>query len=226
MKEVNNSMFDFIYRNRKYNSENDMWRLLEGEIDYTYYNVRKFGKSAYYIICKKCGKKHSIFDYINGKTYLNLKKCNNCEKAKNVFIDCNITLETDIDLILKEKIHSIKTYRKLEGKNSPLKGCKEKIYLNFITNYFKQEEFIAQFTVRDKIKRKYYKVDLYMPHVNLVIECDEYGHKDRNTFCESKREKFIKNELNCNFVRFNPDDKMFKIKNVIVEIELIINGIS
>jgi len=204
-----------------------MWYLLECEIDYTYYNVRKFGKSDYYIICKKCGQKHVMFDYVNGKRYLNLQKCINCEKVNNIFRDCNITLETDIDLILKEKINNMKEYRKTQGKLKPLKGCKEKVYLNFITNYFKQEETTTQFTVhKDKIKRSFYKVDLYMPQINLVIECDEYGHKDRNSRCEREREQFIRNELKCNFVRFNPDDKKFKIKNVIVEIESIITGIN
>ena len=36
-----------------------------------------------------------------------------------------------------------------------------------------------------------YRVDLYFPDYNLVIECDEHGHKDRNPEKEKKRSDFI-----------------------------------
>lgn len=65
------------------------------------------------------------------------------------------------------------------------------------------------------IKRQYrigkYCVDLYIPHVNLVIECDEFGHKDYNIESESKRQKYIESELNCSFIRFDPCNKDFQL---------------
>lgn len=63
-----------------------------------------------------------------------------------------------------------------------------------------------------------YKIDLYLPEYNLAIECDELGHRDRDNEYEIEREEFIKKELRCGFIRFNPDSEMFKISDVICSI--------
>ena len=39
------------------------------------------------------------------------------------------------------------------------------------------------------------------------MEVDENGHKDRNIGCEIKTEKAVKKELDCQFIRTNPDRK-------------------
>jgi len=63
-----------------------------------------------------------------------------------------------------------------------------------------------------------YRLDLYIPKYNLAIECDEFNHSNRDPEYEEQRESFIKNELNCEFIRFNPDAKNFSTYDVIGEI--------
>ena len=59
-----------------------------------------------------------------------------------------------------------------------------------------------------------YKIDLYFHEYNLAVEVDEKGHKDRNSEHETERKKEIENELNCKFIRINPDEENFKIFRV------------
>ena len=50
-----------------------------------------------------------------------------------------------------------------------------------------------------------YRIDLYFHQYKLPIEVDELGHNDRNIDNEIQR------ELNCVFIRINPDEKDFNI---------------
>ena len=68
-----------------------------------------------------------------------------------------------------------------------------------------------------------YYVDLFIPTINIVIECDEEGHKDRNTIEEYTREEFITNELDCKFIRFNPNDKSFDLSEIINKILILLS---
>ena len=52
----------------------------------------------------------------------------------------------------------------------------------------------------------------------LAIECDELGHCDRDIGCEVEQQKHIEKLLNCTFVRFNPDEKVFCILEVVNKI--------
>ena len=56
-----------------------------------------------------------------------------------------------------------------------------------------------------------YRIDLYFHDYNLVAELDEKGHKDRNIDHAIKRQKALKKELSCAFIRINPDEKDFLI---------------
>ena len=56
-----------------------------------------------------------------------------------------------------------------------------------------------------------YKMDLYFCDYKLAVEIDENEHKDRNSNHEKQRQKEIKNELNCTFVRINPDEENVNI---------------
>lgn len=90
---------------------------------------------------------------------------------------------------------------------------KEQEIIGFICECFKE---ITQINLQHKIGR--YKIDLYFPEYNLAVECDEFGHDDRETDYEAKRSKYIKKELGCKFIRFNPDSNGFKISDVICSI--------
>ena len=59
-----------------------------------------------------------------------------------------------------------------------------------------------------------YKIDLYFYEHKLEIQVDELGHNDRNTDYESKRQREIENELNCIFIRTNPDAADFNINEL------------
>jgi very-short-patch-repair endonuclease len=69
-----------------------------------------------------------------------------------------------------------------------------------------------------------YFVDLYIPKINIVVECDEDGHKDRNLTYEHTREEFIKTKLGCEFIRFNPNDTNFDLSDVINKIFILLMG--
>ena len=56
-----------------------------------------------------------------------------------------------------------------------------------------------------------YKIDLYFHKHKLAIEVDELGHADRNMNNEIERQKTLEKELNCVFIRINPDEKDFNI---------------
>ena len=51
-----------------------------------------------------------------------------------------------------------------------------------------------------------YKVDVYIPKVNIVIEYDENGHKYYDDKEEASREDFIRNELGSELIRVNSND--------------------
>lgn len=65
------------------------------------------------------------------------------------------------------------------------------------------------------VSRGKYRIDLYFPKYKLAIECDEFGHSDRPEGYDETRQEYIKNELNCRFIRYNPDSDNFSIFNVI-----------
>jgi very-short-patch-repair endonuclease len=64
-------------------------------------------------------------------------------------------------------------------------------------------------------------VDLYFPSSNLIVECDENNHQDRDIIYEEKREKYILS-LGFIIIRFNPNDKLFELSIVFQEINKIL----
>jgi very-short-patch-repair endonuclease len=75
---------------------------------------------------------------------------------------------------------------------------KEQETIDYIVQSFPQYECIKQYRVKS------YRIDLYIPEVKLSIECDEYGHVDRDQTYEQERQNDIDRELHCSFYRFNP----------------------
>ena len=63
-----------------------------------------------------------------------------------------------------------------------------------------------------------YRIDLYFAEHKLAIEGDEYDHKNRDINYEIRRQKFIEDQLNCKFIRYNPDAKDFTIESVLNKI--------
>jgi very-short-patch-repair endonuclease len=49
-----------------------------------------------------------------------------------------------------------------------------------------------------------YKVDIYLPNIDMAVECDERGHTRYSPLEEIVREQFIIQRLACSFERYDP----------------------
>ena len=67
------------------------------------------------------------------------------------------------------------------------------------------------------------QIDLYFHKYKLAIEVDELGHADRNINNEIERQRALERELNCAFIRINPDAADFNICKKIIKIRRHIN---
>ena len=85
---------------------------------------------------------------------------------------------------------------------------KEQSVIESIRDTLKGEDIRFQYTFLG------YRINLYFYEWKLAIEIDELVHNDRNTDFETKREREIKNELNCVFIRTNPDAANFNINEL------------
>jgi very-short-patch-repair endonuclease len=56
-----------------------------------------------------------------------------------------------------------------------------------------------------------YSIGLYFPKYKLAVECDENNHQSYKILDEKLREIYIKEQLKCTFLRFNPDEPEFNI---------------
>jgi very-short-patch-repair endonuclease len=63
-----------------------------------------------------------------------------------------------------------------------------------------------------------YRVDLYIPDIDLCVECDERGHLEYNAVEEAARQAYVEKELACRFLRFNPNAIDFDLSDVISDI--------
>ena len=79
------------------------------------------------------------------------------------------------------------------------------------------------------VKRQYifgkYRVDLYFIDYNLVIECDENNHEDRDILKEKIREEYIIS-LGNKIIRFNPNTPSFDLSNVLREINSVLFSVK
>ena len=81
-------------------------------------------------------------------------------------------------------------------------NSKEQTIINSIKAAFEGEYIQTQYSVLG------YRIDLYFHEYKLAIEVDELGHADRNINNEIERQKALEKELNCVFIRINPDEKI------------------
>ena len=95
--------------------------------------------------------------------------------------------------------------RNLGFKQHDVINTKEQTVLESIKNAFEGEDMQTQYSVLG------YRIDLYFHKYRLAIEVDELGHVDRNLSNEIERQKALEKELDCVFIRINPDEKNFNI---------------
>ena len=84
-------------------------------------------------------------------------------------------------------------------------NTKEQTVINSIKYTFEGEDMQTKNTVLG------YRIDLYFHKCDLTIEVDELGHNDRNIDYEIQRQKALEKELDCIFIRINPDAIDFNI---------------
>ena len=84
-------------------------------------------------------------------------------------------------------------------------NTKDQTITNSIKDAFEGEHMQTQYTIIG------YRIDLYFHEYNLAIEVDELGHNDRNIDYEIQRQRTLERELNCVFIRINPDAVDFNI---------------
>ena len=96
-------------------------------------------------------------------------------------------------------------------------NTKEQTAINSIKDTFEGEDMQTQYTVLG------YRIDLYFHKYKLAIEVDELGHNDRNIDYEIQRQKALERELDCAFIRINPDAADFNIFKEIKKIHRHIN---
>ena len=105
--------------------------------------------------------------------------------------------------------------------HSKIYSCIEADTLKCIVEAFKNETMIEQYKVDT------YRIDLYFPHYNLAIECDEFHHNySINKSSDAERQQYICDKINCTFIRYAPDDKNFNIFAVINDIYVYIKNYS
>ena len=112
--------------------------------------------------------------------------------ALKVIIDCRTDESCNLKRNLGFRLHDVI-------------NTKEQTVINSIKDAFEGENMQTQYTVLN------YRIDLYFHKYKLAIEVDELGHADRNLSNEIERQKALEKELDCVFIRINPDEKKFNI---------------
>lgn len=131
--------------------------------------------------------RRNLFNCINKEAVI--KVIGGCRKAdENLINDLCKVLDITLQLIRIEKV--------------------ETAYLQDVIDVLPSSiEYVREFKIGK------YRIDLYLPKYKIAIECDEYGHKGYKD--EEIREQFIRQQLDCKFVRFNPHEEGFSILHVI-----------
>jgi hypothetical protein len=94
--------------------------------------------------------------------------------------------------------------------------CIENQTIGFIENAYKKSINLKRQHIFGK-----YRVDLYFIDYNLIIECDENNHEDRDPIKEKTREDYLIS-LGNKIIRYNPNEKGFDLSNVLGEINAIL----
>ena len=142
--------------------------------------------------------KLSMFGLILWKK--NLKKCRGVKKCNDGIYRIEKEKQTEN---LRASVGFKEYYIMLTKKQSVLKS---------VMDAFDGENMQTQYSVLG------YKIDLYFHDYKHAIEVEEKSRKDRSIDHEIKRQKGLEKELNCEFIRINPDEKDFNIFKTLNEI--------
>ena len=124
------------------------------------------------------------------------------KQPKRRFLRSDLALKVIMDCRTDE---SCNLKRNLGFRLHDVINTKEQTVLKSIKDAFEGEDMQTQYSVLG------YRIDLYFHKHKLAIEVDELGHADRNLSNEIERQKALEKELDCVFIRINPDEKNFNI---------------
>ena len=96
-------------------------------------------------------------------------------------------------------------------------NTKEQSVISAIKDAFEGENMQTQYSVLS------YRIDLYFHKCKLAIEVNELGHSDRDINDEIERQRALERELNCVFIKINPDEPDFNIFREISKMHRHIN---
>ena len=99
-------------------------------------------------------------------------------------------------------------------------NTREQSVISAIKDAFEGENMHTQYSVLS------YRIDLHFHKYKLAIEVDELGHTDRNANNEIERQRPLERELNCVFIRINPDAPNFSMLREINKIYWHINKVT
>ena len=154
----------------------------------------KLGHKSLPVITSKYNKiyKKSRYELVDKPIIQRNRKFLHIDLALKTITDCR----TDKSCSLKNNL-GFKLYNVI--------NTKEQTIINSIKDMFQRENIQTQQSVLG------YRIDLYFHEYKLAIEVDELGHTNRNINNEIERQKALEKELNCIFIRINPDEKDFNI---------------
>ena len=160
-----------------------------------------------------------------------IKKYNGYKEYKKQRSELNISTKqpnrrfTRVKLVLKvimicKTDESCNLKRNLGFTLHDVINTKEQTVINSIKDAFEKEDMNTQYSVLS------YMIDLYFHKHKLAIEVDELGHADRNFNNEIERQRALERELNCVFIRIDPDVPNFNIFREINKIHRHINKLT
>jgi very-short-patch-repair endonuclease len=62
-----------------------------------------------------------------------------------------------------------------------------------------------------------YRVDLFIPAIKMVVECDEMGHERYDASAEIRRNEYLEH-AGYNVIRFNPNDESFDFSAILSQV--------
>ena len=120
------------------------------------------------------------------------------KQRKRRFLRSDLALKVIIDCRTNE---SCNLRRNLGFRLHDVINTKERTVLKSIKDAFEGEDMQTQYSFLA------YRIALYFHKHKLAIEVDELGHADRNLSNQIERQKALEKELDCVYIRINPDGK-------------------
>ena len=169
------------------------------------------GKNIYDLIDKEIKGKYKV-TCMRNLTKEQIRKCkiDKSRLIKGSKHSMYVHEDIAITIIMKSRLsdpETIKFRSDLGFSQINLILNKEQTVLKSIKDAFEEEDIKTQYTVIG------YKIHLYFHNHKLATEVDELGHVDKNRNNEIEEQKALEKELNCVFIRINPDEKYFNAFN-------------